>query len=75
MALECGVCGAVEGRNNLKIDVVCHHCGKPLCEKHRNLFVDDVFGPDETPVSRQAYHCDECKKAYHPRAAGGRKLL
>ena len=75
MAWECGVCDAVEGRDNVKVDAVCHHCGKPLCQKHQKFhFVDDAFSINDTPVNRQAYHCEACKKLYHPRIVGGRKL-
>lgn len=77
MPWECGECGAVEGKDKVTVegkevvvtvDVICHHCGKPLCQKHRIQIVDDAFSSDDKPVSREAYHCDECKKAYHPRA-------
>lgn len=28
---------------SVKIDVICHHCGKPLCQRHRVLIADDAF--------------------------------
>ena len=112
MAWECGECRATEGgkQEGVRVDVVCHHCGKPLCQKHRILIVDDAFDPSaasskspqdlllrlkslgaapsqpyksgvpalpagaaraadgDGPVGRQAYHCEMCKKAHHPRA-------
>jgi hypothetical protein len=30
----------------VEVRAMCHHCGKPLCQKHRVLIVDDVFGVD-----------------------------
>lgn len=68
MSWECGECGAVEGKDKITVDAICHHCGKPLCQKHRIQIVDDAFSSDDEPVSREAYHCDECKKVHHPRA-------
>ena len=35
---------------DVKISVRCHHCGKPLCQKHRILISDDAFGLDEEKV-------------------------
>lgn len=28
----------------------CHHCGKPLCQEHRILILDDAFSVDEEKV-------------------------
>lgn len=36
MALKCAVCGT-----ETSVEVVCHHCGKPLCVQHRLLRRDD----------------------------------
>lgn len=30
-------------QGKLMVTVRCHHCGKPLCQRHRILIVDDVF--------------------------------
>jgi hypothetical protein len=30
----------------VKVTVRCHHCGKPLCQRHRVLISDDIFGMD-----------------------------
>jgi hypothetical protein len=30
----------------VEIKVRCHHCGKPLCQRHRVLIADNVFGID-----------------------------
>lgn len=40
-----------EGKEQeVKIDVRCHHCGKPLCQKHRILLADDAFSVDENQL-------------------------
>lgn len=83
MPWECGTCGAVErrgsnregGREAIRIWVACHHCGKPLCESDRILLVDDAFSDSDGPLSRQAYHCSECKRADHPRASALREQV
>lgn len=69
MPWECGECGSQEGKKDgeIMIDALCHHCGKPLCKKHRISIEDDAFSNTST-LSRQAFHCADCKKAYHPRA-------
>lgn len=36
-----------EKEQEVKIEVRCHHCGKPLCQRHRILIADDVFSVDE----------------------------
>ena len=48
MAWECAVCRKKEdpsGKDSVKIDAVCHHCGKPLCNdsRHRIVIVDPDF--------------------------------
>lgn len=68
MSWECGECGAVDGRDGATIEAICHHCGKPLCQKHRRRIEDEAFSSDDKPLSRVAHHCDECKTTYHPRA-------
>jgi len=58
MALMCAIC------NNNTAEVVCHHCGKPLCKDERCRFRlknDDAFS---TPTT--TFHCRECLKKYHP---------
>jgi hypothetical protein len=69
MSWECGYCGSVEGIDGVMIEAVCHHCGKPLCRLHRLEFLDEVFGQEPGPLGSHAYHCSDCKKAYHARAA------
>lgn len=62
MAWECAECNAD------KIEVVCHHCGKPLCGRDRILLEDDAFSDREGPVSSRAFHCGDCKQKHHPTA-------
>jgi len=66
MSWKCGKCDAVEGKDDVKVDVICHHCGKPLCQAHRIQILDDAFSSVDGPLSQKAWHCDECKKKYHP---------
>ncbi|MDJ0729256.1 MAG: hypothetical protein QNJ33_04610 [Crocosphaera sp.] len=33
--------------DEVKVVAMCHHCGKPLCQQHRFLIVDDAFSIDE----------------------------
>lgn len=54
MAWKCGVCG--EGN----IEVVCHHCGKPLCKDHLRVVRDKAFSS-----FAEAYHCEACKEEHH----------
>jgi hypothetical protein len=40
-----------EGKEeNVKIEARCHHCGKPLCQKHRILVADDAFSINENQI-------------------------
>jgi hypothetical protein len=43
MALACAECGAIDGKERANVKVVCHHCGKPLCDDHCVLIFDDAF--------------------------------
>ena len=52
------------------VDAVCHHCGKPLCRRDQWMVtVDEAFADTEfeTVWSRQAVHCDACRRTHHPR--------
>jgi hypothetical protein len=68
MAWECGECSGVDGKEGVTIKAICHHCGKPLCQKHQVIIVDDAFSGSAKEGAR-AIHCDECRKVYHPKAA------
>lgn len=63
MKWECAECRAVES-DDVRVEVVCHHCGKPLCQDHRVAIADPAFHA-ERPDPRIAYHCAACKKLYH----------
>ena len=67
MPWECGECSQRE-RDGLLITAVCHHCGKPLCDKHRVRIVDDAFASEGQEVV-SAFHCEACRRVHHPRAA------
>lgn len=64
--LVCGQCGTTAN-----VDVVCHHCGRPLCPRHRLYRKDGVFKKVDDKKARQdgkrvsAYHCRECWRKYH----------
>lgn len=68
MSLQCAVCGAPENKDGQVLDTVCHHCGKPLCQDHRVLILDEDFANRSAPAPRHAYHCPDCHQAYHPRS-------
>jgi thymidine kinase len=66
--LECGECTAVHGRlvegtNQVaRVNAVCHHCGKPLCQVHRLLLADEAFSRDDSGYLPTACHCSECRR-------------
>jgi len=69
MQWECAECGAAEGQlldggTRVAIDAACHHCGKPLCQKHRIVIDDPALAPTLTSA-RAVYHCAACKKQFH----------
>lgn len=64
MAWECAVCNKREG-DKVRIEAVCHHCGKPLCADDRVLVLDLDFSGEDGPLSRNAFHCAECSRRYH----------
>jgi hypothetical protein len=67
MAWECADCGTQE-KGEIK-HPVCHHCGKPVCRKHREMVDDDAFGSSADPTAtRVAVHCLDCRASFHPEA-------
>jgi hypothetical protein len=68
MPLECGECREKE-KDSMRIKALCHHCGKPLCEKHCVKILDDAFANFVGLPDTVAIHCDSCRHKYHPRAA------
>lgn len=67
MPWECGECRQKE-TDLIRINTLCHHCGKPLCNKHRIGILDDAFAGFEGMRSNIAFHCSSCKRTYHPNA-------
>jgi hypothetical protein len=69
MTWKCADCNAVEtGQYETAIDVVCHHCGKPLCAEDRIWIADDAFHAEPRTGLPVAAHCKGCRQANHPRA-------
>ncbi|MEW5988033.1 MAG: hypothetical protein AB1791_15480, partial [Chloroflexota bacterium] len=62
--LACGRCGTTAG-----VEVVCHHCGRPLCRRHRIQAMDRTLknenGKNADGKKVSAYHCRECRRKYH----------
>jgi hypothetical protein len=67
MAWKCADCGSKEkGESKMPI---CHHCGKPVCKKHREMITDDAFSVSADPTAtRVAVHCLDCRASFHPEA-------
>lgn len=65
MTWECAECHRPEEKG-VRIDAVCHHCGKPLCREDRVLVSDRAF-TSTGEVGAEAAHCRSCKSEYHPR--------
>jgi hypothetical protein len=65
MPWACGECNAREDRQ-VRIDGVCHHCGKLLCRADQKLVVDFVFADEDGPLGREAVHCRSCAHEHHP---------
>jgi len=62
MAWRCAVCYSQDG-----VNVVCHHCGRPLCDDEKTCRViikDEAFAGGKV----KAYHCPECARKHHPGA-------
>jgi hypothetical protein len=63
---ECAECNASEGRG-VRIDAVCHHCGKPLCRDDRLVIADVAFAPTAGEMDQTAVHCRLCGRQHHSR--------
>ena len=67
MTWECSECGIRE-KADQKI-TICHHCGKTVCKKHREVISDDAFSGGLPPNdSHVAVHCLDCKRDFHKSA-------
>jgi hypothetical protein len=65
MAWECTYCPTKEQRNTKM--PICHHCGSPVCKKHRKMVVDGAFSASVDPAAtRVAVHCLDCQADFHP---------
>ena len=64
MAWECAECGHREDRH-VRVDAVCHHCGKLLCRDDRVEIADLAFAGTPGPIPRTAIHCRRCKQRHH----------
>lgn len=82
MSWKCGACGRHEGDRmevddpgfQIEVNAVCHHCGTPLCNWHRDdascqYWIDDEAFAEDTGDGRRACHCRACLHRHHP---GGR---
>ena len=62
LGLECASCGSSQN-----VRVVCHHCGRPLCNNHNKRcqieLEDDVFSGNNAII---AIHCHQCWEKHHP---------
>jgi hypothetical protein len=67
MTWECSDCGQKE-LGGSKI-TVCHHCGRPVCKRHREMIDDDAFSWSDQVATRVAVHCLDCLQVFHPQAA------
>lgn len=65
MAWECGECRSVEG-GDIRVNAVCHHCGKLLCREDQRVFPDPAFAVGGDSAGAEAVHCRECASEYHP---------
>lgn len=43
------------------VEVVCHHCGKPLCQRHRKLNIDEGFSRKGQERRPESVHCGACQ--------------
>lgn len=58
-----------EGEGEGEAVFVCHHCGKPLCQRHSRIFADDAFPVADQSNGSLAVHCSSCKREHHPKAS------
>lgn len=64
---ECAECNSREtDSGTVRINAVCHHCGKPLCQKDRTQIIDNAFSSEHGPAGRSAFHCRPCRRLHHP---------
>jgi hypothetical protein len=61
---ECAECNASEG-SEVRVDGVCHHCGKPLCRGDQVQIIDFVFAGGSGDLGQMAVHCRPCRNDHH----------
>ena len=64
MTWRCAECGRSESKK-IKVDGVCHHCGKTLCRVHQRAHRDHAFHG----LLVEALHCRPCLKEHHGSSA------
>jgi hypothetical protein len=64
MVWRCAECGEPE-TDRIKSLMVCHHCGKLLCDDDRRVTFGDEFSEVGGPVGDLAYHCPDCYREHH----------
>jgi hypothetical protein len=63
---ECAECHAIENRE-IRIDGICHHCGKLLCRADQEVIPDLAFAAASGEIGAEAVHCRSCKRRHHRR--------
>ncbi len=66
MTWECAECHVAEGQG-IRIDAVCHHCGKPLCRDDQQIIPDLAFAAASGEAGAEAVHCRSCRREHHTR--------
>jgi len=59
--------GRSMSEDEVVVDAVCHHCGRPICLKNRYLIADEVFPAPLGTEPTRTYHCKECYQRHHDR--------
>ena len=65
MAWECAVCHSAED-GTVRMNAVCHHCGKLLCQGDQRKLLDPAFAVGGDSRGVEAVHCRECAREHHP---------
>ncbi len=65
MNWECTDCIPTDTSLGAQAEKVCHHCGKPLCDKHAYEIRDAAVRRDKRGRLQRAVHCAECRRRHH----------
>ena len=60
--------GPARTEDEVVVDAVCHHCGRPVCRTNRFLITDDTFAAEPGTPPAASFHCKECYRRHHDRA-------